>query len=193
MSKSIQDITVNDLLPLSVSDDKTISSLASALSTELTTITNAVNQILFYPNIEELPEDIIDLLAEQFQVAFYDILGLDLATKRELVEKSIVWNKKKGTKAVMQEMLKTLYNSEALVQEWFEYGGEPYTFRIFIDNIRLQEGDIENVLMIVNELKNVRSHLESITVKLTVKGTLYQGGILKRSRRQKIKAGEENG
>lgn len=193
MSKNIDEITLNELLPSSVYDDENINALATALSSELLNITKNINKILFYPDIENLQEDIIDILAEQFQVAFYDVLGLDLATKRKLVKNAIVWNKKKGTKAVMEEMLSTLYNSNATVQEWFEFDGQPYTFRVHIENIRLQEGDIETVLDIVDTLKNVRSHLESITVKLTVKGNMYNSAIIKKNRRQIIKAGVVSG
>ncbi len=188
MSRALESITLNEILPSSVGDDETISALATALSTELQRVTANINKILIYPRIEELSEEVIDLLAEQFQVSFYNSLGLDLTTKRTLVQNAIVWNKRKGTKAVMQEMLSTLYNSNATVQEWFEYGGEPYHFRVYLDNIQLGEEDRDSILYIINELKNVRSHLDNIVVKLTLEGTLYVGGVIKQRRKQILKA-----
>ncbi len=188
MSKSLEDIRLNDLLPNSISNDEIIKELSSALSNELQNITNNIDKILFYPNILELPEDIIDLLAKQFQVSFYDVLGLDLATKRELVQNSIIWHKRKGTKAVMQEMIGVLYDRNCIVQEWFEYGGNPYYFKVFIDNIPFNETDLENILDIINTLKNVRSHLESITVKLTVIDNVYVGTVIIKKAKSQIKA-----
>ncbi len=184
MSSNLQKATINELLPSSVKDDEVISNLSKALSSELQNITNNINQILFYPNIKQLPETIIDLLAEQFQVNFYDILGLDLEVKRELVQNSMLWNKKKGTKAVMQQMISTLYNSNCTIKEWFEYDGEPYHFKLFIDNVSFKKEDLDNITYIINELKNVRSHLESIAINMIVKSNLYCGGVvIKRSKR----------
>ncbi len=186
MSKSLYETRINDLLPSNVSDDENINALAEAISSEIQVISNSIDKILFYPRISELDENIIDLLAEQFQVSFYDVLGLDLDRKRELVKNAIVWNKRKGTKGVMQDMLGVLYNSDVKVQEWFEFDGEPYTFRLFMDNIRLADGDIETIMYIINELKNVRSHLESITVELTLYGDLFIGHTAVKYRKQKF-------
>ncbi len=132
---------------------------------------------MFYPNLDELSEVIIDLLADQFQVNFYDILGLNLETKRQLVKNAILWNKKKGTKAIVEEMLGVLYDSNCKVQEWFEYGGNPYYFKIIIDNVTFDEEALNIITLIINELKNVRSHLDNITVKLTVREDLYVGAV----------------
>ncbi len=186
MSSTLNNTTLNSLLPSSVASDETVSALATALNLVIGDITENIHKILFYPNVSELPEPIIDLLAEQFQVNFYDVLGLNLDKKRELVKNAVVWNKKKGTKAVMQEMLGVLYSSDVVIQEWFEYNGKPYTFRLVMDNITLNEGDIEMIMYIINMLKNVRSHLESITVKLKLYGDLYIGYGAVKYRKQKL-------
>ncbi len=169
MSKSLYDITINELLPNNIASDEVVSSLSSALSTELSKITEGVEKILFYPNIMNLDEKVIDLLAEQFQVDFYDILGLDLNTKRTLVQNALVWHKGKGTKGVIQETIGAIVNNNCIVKEWFEYEGTPYHFKIDIENTSLSKEDIENILLIVNELKNVRSHLETIIKTFTPK------------------------
>ncbi len=168
MSKSLYDITINELLPNNIANDDVVSSLSSSLSTELSKITECVEKILFYPNIMNLDEKVIDLLAEQFQVDFYDILGLDLNTKRTLVQNALIWHKGKGTKGVIQETIGAIVNNNCIVKEWFEYEGTPYHFKIDIENTSLSKEDCENIKLIVNELKNVRSHLETITRTFTL-------------------------
>lgn len=181
MNNPIEKITVNELLPSSVSYDKTIAALSKVLGDELMVITNSIEEILFYPNIRRLPEPIIDLLAEQFQVSFYSVLGLDLDTKKTLVENSIMWNKRRGTKAVMEEMLGLLYNSQCVIQEWFEFGGEPYTFRLYMDNLPFNQGDFNNIMDIIYMLKNVRSHLELITKSYDFKRNISLGVAIART------------
>ncbi len=186
MSKSLENIQLSELLPHNINSNDTVDAMLKTIGGELVGISEEIDKLLIYPNILSLPEGLIDLLADQFQVSFYDALGLDLDTKRELVQKAIVWNKKKGTKAVMQDMLGVLYNSDVKVQEWFEFDGDPYTFRLLMDNIRLADGDIETIMYIINELKNVRSHLESITVELTLYGDLFIGHTAVKYRKQKF-------
>ncbi len=189
MNNPLKTVTINELLPSSLQDDAIINALATALSDELQKITNSIDKILIYPNIKELDEEIIDLLAEQFQVSFYDVLGLNLETKRELVQNAIIYNKQKGTKAVIEDMLSILYSSKATVQEWFEFGGEPFTFKISIDNINFSENDYLTIMDILDTLKNVRSHLANIVVKLTSKTTLKIGSVLVEKIQTKIKTG----
>ncbi len=186
MNKTLENIQIQKMLPHNINADDDVNSLLQTISDEMNNISKEIKQLLFYPNISALPEPIINLLAEQFQVTFYSALGLDLDTKRELVKNAIVWNKRKGTKAVMQEMLAVLYSSEVIIQEWFEFDGDPYTFRLVMDNMTLNEGDIDTIMYIINELKNVRSHLESITVKLKLYGDLYIGYGAVKYRKQKL-------
>ena len=49
--------------------------------------------------------------------------------KRSLIEGSFAWHRKKGTRWSIQEILRFL-NVDTEVQEWQEYGGRPYTFRV---------------------------------------------------------------
>lgn len=177
-----------DILPSSLSNDETISALSVAIGTELKAITQSINDILFYPNIENLSEELVDLLAEQFQVKFYDIFGLDLDKKRLLVKNSIMYNKRKGTKGVLQDMLKTLYDGVVEVEEWFDYGGSPFYFKIKIRMSKsIKEQDYKNLISIINSLKNVRSHLEGITKEFNLHHNLYTAHIIKSSKDIKIK------
>lgn len=68
-----------------------------------------------------------------------------------------------GTKAAVERAISAIYpNTQVL--EWFEYGGEPYHFKLHID-ISKESGDKDKPLRVlerVNFYKNLRSHLDVV-------------------------------
>lgn len=160
----INDLNMQALLPSSIKEDEIIKSIANALDYELKEISAAIDELLIITNIDNLNEEIIDSLAWQFHVDFYEPLGLTLEKKKALVKNALLWHRHKGTKAVIEEMISILFSRPCKVTEWFEYGGKPYFFRLYIDGIQLKMGDFEYILRAVWELKNVRSWLEKLVI-----------------------------
>ena len=117
-------------LPSSISDDKNVQAMAEAQTPELQSVSRDIRETLIISRIDELPEPVIDLLAWQWHVDFYE-MGLPLDTKRELVKNSIPWHRKKGTLSCMEAVVKAVFE-DGRVREWFEDGyqgeGQPYTF-----------------------------------------------------------------
>ena len=52
-------------------------------------------------------------------------------------------------------------NYEIKIEEWFEYGGRPFTFRLITGNESKDKNWLKNVLSLIEEYKNVRSILEA--------------------------------
>ena len=139
---SLEQLSLLDLLPSSMLGDEDIEALVKALDPELQAITKRIIDVIMIPRIDEMPEDIIDSLAWQFHVDFYEPLGMNLNKKRELVKNSLIWHRYRGTKYVLEEMIRILYTENFLIREWFEYDGDPYYFRIVIDeDAQLTETD----------------------------------------------------
>ena len=131
--------------------------------------------ILLYPRIDELPENLIDALAEQFHIDFYDA-EMSLQQKRTVVKNSIAWHRRKGTPSVVEEMVQTVFES-AHVEEWFEYGGEPYHFRVTLITAPLTDKAVlERLVDAINKTKNVRSWLEYVQFSRPMEQTMYIGG-----------------
>lgn len=183
---NLADLKLSDLLPSSISNDVTISNIAKAIDYELQEITKAINESILIPRIDELNEEIIDLLAWQFHVDFYEPLGMNLEKKRLLVKNALIWHKSKGTKSVIEEMISILYSSECTVSEWFEYSGKPYFFMLIINNIQLKKEDYGYILRAVYELKNVRSWLEKIKINKSVKQDVYIAHTINKNLKYKI-------
>ena len=74
MSKDLQSTSLLDILPQNLLADKQIYAAARALDDELQKITAATRDVLILPRIDELSEEVVDLLAWQWSVDFYDEL-----------------------------------------------------------------------------------------------------------------------
>lgn len=172
---TLDDYKIRDNLPSSI-DRQNIRDLAEVLDVKLQEI-NAMSEIvLLYPRIDELPENLIDALAEQFHVDFYDN-DMTLQQKRAVVKNSIAWHRRKGTPSVVEEMVQTVFES-AKVEEWFEYGGKPYFFRVTLITAPLTDKAVlDRLVDAINKTKNVRSWLEYVSFSRPMEAAVYVGGV----------------
>lgn len=93
----IKDIRLLDLIPSSIRGDPTVQAAAAALDGELVKVTDAIQNVLMFSRIDVLPEPVLDLLAWQLHVDFYEPVGFSIEKKRALVKQSIDWHRHKGT------------------------------------------------------------------------------------------------
>ena len=177
MSKDLQSTSLLDILPENLLADAQIYAAARALDDELQKVTVATRNALILPRIDELSEEVIDILAWQWSVDFYDELK-GLAEKRNAVKQSIAMHRIKGTRRAVELALHMVYTSGE-VSEWFEYGGQPYYFRVrFIEPENIRTEDVDRVIRIINAVKNTRSWLESIGFTRHVPMGLYHGAVI---------------
>ena len=125
-----------------------------------------------YAAIDKLPEDILDLLAVELRAQYYDE-DMDISIKREIVKKTMLWYHRAGTPSAVEELISAVFG-EGEISEWFEYGGEPYHFKIKTDAV-LSASDMEYFEKIIRNVKNVRSHLEEIQLSREHEGQAYAG------------------
>ena len=170
----LNELMLSDILPERLKTDE-ILALANALDGELQQITKAIEEIVIMPNIRGQPENIVDSLAWQLHVDFYEPLGLDLNQKRALVENSLRWHMHKGTKYVLEDMIQILFFENFKIEEWFEYGGRPYFFRLVSHDVLTSPEQYTDLIRAIYELKNERSWLEGLTFHREAESTTYFG------------------
>jgi len=51
-------------------------------------------------------------------------------TQRRVIRESVQVHTQKGTIGALRRALSAFLYAELRIEEWFEYGGEPYTFRV---------------------------------------------------------------
>lgn len=146
-------------LPESI-DKAPVPDLAQAVDMALSGINSDL--LLIYPAIDNLPEALIDHLAVQMHVDEYD--DSDLMVKRKQVKESFLLHRYKGTKYAVQQAITTVHKS-ALIQEWTEYGGDPYHFRVKLSTGTLGDATIiDKMTRAINAYKNVRSWLDYFVI-----------------------------
>lgn len=122
--------------------------------------------------IDTVSEDALSFLAAQFDVLGYK--GMRLATtteqKREVIKRAIELHRFKGTVWAVKEALKTIGYPDAILTEHVQSGpGGWATFRIELDagNNPVSAAAVEELVRMIEEYKNVRSHLTDISYKIT--------------------------
>lgn len=171
---------ISDLLPPNLKADDTVAAAAAALDGELSAVTTAIEECLLLPRLDVLAEDVIDLLAWQWHVEGYQE-SLTIEHKRKLVLQSIAWHRRKGTPGLVQDLVSAIYSS-GVVTEWFEYGGEPFHFRVQTTGIIGTEGIYEQLKAAIAAAKNVRSWLDGVYVIRTWRENRYMGVFVRKGK-----------
>lgn len=126
--------------------------------------------------IDNVPADALPHLAEQYHITGNEgwLQALNEQEKRELIKSAIKMHRYKGTKYAIEEIFKTL-NIVGNVEEWFNYGGQPYYFKVILQifNRSINEETEKKLRDLINEYKNERSWLEEIQFYLTTNAKMH--------------------
>lgn len=158
----LRDIQLKDIAPSSINKDETVQALCDAIDAKLREVVDATDLVLLLPRLDELPEEIVEELAWQYHVDFYDY-SADIEKKRVLVRQAIAWHKRKGTPAAVEEVCAAVFKSARVYENW-EYGGEPYHFQVrLIEEAVPDERVIDNLQRAIQQTKNTRSWLDGLS------------------------------
>ncbi|WP_432712585.1 phage tail protein I [Pedobacter sp.] len=129
-----------------------------------------IDQLLIYI-IDTVDAAALPFLAKQFDVLGYK--GMRLATteaeQREVIKRAIELKRRAGTVWAVKEALKTIGYPDAVLVEGAEDGQNGWaTFRIELDggDNTISATAIDELVKMVNEYKNVRSHLVDLSYQI---------------------------
>ncbi|MPN10471.1 hypothetical protein SDC9_157766 [bioreactor metagenome] len=181
----LENVKLIDTLPPNLAADELIQNLCPVIDAKLQEISNKINVILLWQNMDLLPEAIVDELAWQFHVDFYDYKTTK-SKKITLVKKAIPWHKIKGTPAAVEAVCTEVFKSAQVIENW-EYGGEPYRFRVgkITESISSQT-IIDSLVRTINQTKNTRSWLDGLIFYRKIDGGIYYGFALNAHKRINI-------
>ncbi len=186
MIKDVHSLSLADILPQNLMADKQITAVAQALDAKFQAVTADIVKVLLLPRLDELPEDIIDLLAWQWHVDFYEPVGMDIDTKRRLVRESVGWHHIKGTPAAVEKMIRTVYQT-GTIQEWPEYDGMQYYFRVLLEETEIQTDKIKFLMKMIEASKNTRSWLDILIFKKNTDAGIYYGAFCETHKQYHLK------
>ena len=160
MNKLYSD-SLKESLPESISGDKEIQAITIAIQEKLQVIQKQSSLILLLPRLNELPESLVDELAWEYHVDFYRP-KLPVAKKRSLVRQAIAWHRIKGTPAAVESVCSAVFRSASVEENW-QYGGEPYHFKVKVIRESVPDTTVIDMLVdAINSTKNTRSWLDEI-------------------------------
>lgn len=150
------------LLPAFMRDDEAAIALSKAVSELIQPPSTRLATIRTWDQIDNLTEAECDEMAWELAVDWYDST-YPLEVKRSLIKNYLITKRKNGTKAALLSVLRSIFKG-ADVEEWFEYGGPPYAFRL---EVEIPENGVtaeqqRRALDSIKYYKNVRSWLEAV-------------------------------
>lgn len=172
------DISLLDIMPDNLLEDSNVKAAAKAIDSELKKVANLCKETILIARIDELSEDVIDLLAWQWQAYPLTDIVLDLQTKRTLVKQSIKHHRTRGTPAAVSTYLNTVFKS-GQVEEWFNYDGEPYHFKV--NGMASETPDMDKlneIVRVINIIKNARSWLDGISFERKINDVINIGTVV---------------
>jgi len=119
-----------------------------------------------WDQIDNLDHADLDELAWELDVTWYDSTA-PLHVKRELIRNADKVHARMGTKWAVRQVVQD-YMGSCELEEWFEYGGDPYCFRIKITDSTGDEYDLDALNKLKNNVlrvKNTRSHIDEFSFK----------------------------
>jgi len=169
-------VELDKLIPSFMREDKNFKAICYALEEEIKLLYEQTNLIKLYQNIDNLPEEILDELAWQFNAIEYS-KTYSIDVKRNLIKNCLSTHHKRGTVAAVEEVASRIFGN-ATVTEWFEYGGEPYHFKVHTANVSTSDEMIIEFNRVIKQTQNIRSHLEEVIAETIDSMDIFCGGIV---------------
>lgn len=148
-----------DLMPATLKFSQEIQWICASVQPEIDEIIACIDKILF-TCLDYLDDLTLDYLLVECNMANSPEMTL-ITTRQDKINfiKNYVQLKKlKGTKAGIQYVLELL-GLRSTIREWFEFGGKPYTFKIFIPSTEnIPQNKIAQLDNLIRNYKNTRSH-----------------------------------
>jgi phage tail P2-like protein len=167
-------------MPPGMAEEPKITAECAALDAAHNFIIQAIQSVSILSEVDRQDDSVTDMLALQQHVDYYN-QALPLETRRSLVKNSGHIHKIKGTPAAVEEVARIVFGS-ATVQEWFEYGGKPFCFRVLINEFPNSDEQMDEVHRAIASAQNARSHLDDvIIIASTATATAYLAGVVQMS------------
>lgn len=173
---NLEESKVLSMLPPVLQKDSDIIAAAKALDKSTCSINKLTNKLNFVVNPNLTDHNLLDALAADFHVDFYN-KDFPIETKQKLIEESMILHMEKGTAKAVEDLITAVFG-EGQVQEWFEYGGQPFHFKVITSN---REVTNERALEFIRALESVKRKsavLESVNILQAELMNIYIGAVV---------------
>lgn len=174
---SLQQVGFSSLLPPNLQDTQT-RALGAAWDKAFQKLVNYAERVsMTFAFVMELDEEMADHLCLSLDIKGYKA-DLSLQKKRLLIRSALLNYSRMGTKAALEDAVGIIHGGTTVQENW-EYGGQPYFFRVAVDagQEKVAENPVGRLLDTIMEYKNARSWLQGITVDVIEPGSVYTGAL----------------
>lgn len=144
--------------PYSVARDEDKEKVAEAVSEELVKTIAASDNARIFPAVDTLPEEVLDTLAYDLKCDWYEP-DAPVWNKRQAIRECMLVHRYKGTKYAVETALHSMFNV-AEVQEWFQYSGEPFHFKVKVYGST--SANLKKLYVKIQYAKNIRSVMDDV-------------------------------
>lgn len=176
MSSDIYNTKLLDLLPPNLRSDPDIIAASQAVDAEFQILASKIKNVLTVADIDNACSEVVDNLAGQLHTNYYNS-SLPLETRRKLAKNSIIQHMAGGTPSTVEELVTILFG-DGEVEEWFDYNGSPYHFRVLTENSAVTGELADQFAKAVEAVKRRSTRLDSVIVTMSADIGIYVGNVI---------------
>lgn len=147
------------LYPRVLKTDKALYALGRVISDYLAKNCELMDREIIYAAMDKLSEAVLDILAYDLKVDWYEY-SAPIENKRRAIKEAMFVHRYKGTKYAVETALHSVF-TDAKVEEWFEYGSEPFHFKLTVYG-GTNNGGLKNLYLKIQYAKNLRSVMDDV-------------------------------
>jgi len=160
----LNDLDFIKLLPPFMRNDDAVKALSDGISKLIPEIYKKIRLFSVWDQIPNLPEPDLDELALELNVIWYDRTA-PIDVKRQIILDSDDVYAHLGTDWAVERVIATYFGSGEVLN-WFEYGGQPYHFKVISNNPRITNVDVNKFMFLLNVVKRRSAWLDAILIAL---------------------------
>ncbi len=171
----LRELILSDLFPEHMRTSH-LKALSYACNQMIDVVLDCSEQTMLFSNVDNLQDSKLDLLAVMLHAPYYKT-SFDIEMKRELVKNAVRYRNYAGKNISIQEIL-SLFYGEVHIEEWYQYDGEPFHFRLLSKEKVLTPEMVVECMKIIQLLKRVTAVYDGIQFEKDISMDEYAGVFL---------------
>lgn len=160
---NFKDIKLLDLVPEGLRSDPEVINICAAIQPEIDVLNNSISSVQVLTDIDtQANGQALEHLAWHFGLSDAEGWGLaaTLVQKRSLVKKALILHMTKGAPGAVSSALESL-GIDSVITEWFDFGGDPGTFKVKIvdkSDRGVDTSKMDQIAAVIDSFKPVKAH-----------------------------------
>lgn len=171
--RTLATASLRDLLAPSLLADPSALALIAAVDAVFPDLAADADNAVLLGRVAELPARICDLLAVELEITPYR-QGYTLTQKRNLVATAWMVHRRKGTADGVLQVIEALLTDGYALEEWYDYGGAPYHYRITGSNVAV---DAATILPALRRTRRMSALFDGFAIGQATDRALYLGAV----------------